>query len=100
MVVGGGWASYSFCKSVSHNNIDGRKVEIILLGASTQGGGGLAGGYRSKNGRSVEAGIHGFWREYRNTFDIMNAIKGVDVDEVLGDFSPSVLRSKNGKVTG
>ena len=28
----------------------------------------------------------------------MNAIEGVDVDEVLGDFSPSVLRSKNGKV--
>ena len=98
VVVGGGWAGYSFCESISHNNFDGRNVEIILLDAAKQGGGGLAGGYRGKNGRPVEAGIHGFWREYRNTFDIMNAIEGVDVDEVLGDFSPSVLRSKNGKV--
>jgi uncharacterized protein with NAD-binding domain and iron-sulfur cluster len=98
VVVGGGWAGYSFCESVSHNNIDGRNVDIILLDASKQGRGGLAGGYRSKNGRPVEAGIHGFWREYRNTFDVMNAIEGVNFDEVLGDFSPSVLRSKNGKV--
>ena len=43
-------------------------------------------------------GIHGFWREYKNTFDIMNRIEGVHVDQVLGDFSPSVLWSKNGKV--
>lgn len=93
VVVGGGWAGYSFCESISHNNVD-----IILLDASKQGRGGLAGGYRSKNDRPVEAGIHGFWREYRNTFDIMNVIEGVDVDEVLGDFSPSVLWSKNGKV--
>ena len=44
-------------------------------------------------------GIHGFWREYRNTFDIASKIEGVELDEeVLGDYSPSVLWSKNGKV--
>lgn len=59
-----------------HNN----NVEIILLDASKQGRGGLAGGYRSKNDRPVEAGIHGFLREYRNTFDVMSMIEDVEVD--------------------
>jgi uncharacterized protein with NAD-binding domain and iron-sulfur cluster len=101
VVVGGGWAGYSFCESISTNNInDGEDVEIILLDASKQARGGLAGGYRdgSSNNRPVEAGIHGFWREYRNTFEIMKDIDGVDVDQVLGDFTPSALYSKNGKV--
>ena len=107
VVVGGGWAGYSFCESISTNNNihddDEKKsnnLEIIMLDASKQAKGGLAGGYRdeSKNNRPVEAGIHGFWREYRNTFDIMDKIDGVDVDAVLGDFTPSVLYSKNGKV--
>mmetsp|Transcript_12713 Transcript_12713/g.31022 ORF Transcript_12713/g.31022 Transcript_12713/m.31022 type:complete len:683 (+) Transcript_12713:170-2218(+) len=98
VVVGGGWAGYSFCESISTNNIDVDNVDVILLDASKQAKGGLAGGYRSSNDRPVEAGIHGFWREYRNTFDIMSDIEGVNVDDVLGDFSPSVLWSKNGKV--
>ena len=34
-------------------------------------------------------GIHGFWREYRNTFDIASKIEGVELDEeVLGDLQP------------
>jgi len=100
VVIGGGWAGYSFCESISANNVAGgeKNVEIVLLDASKQARGGLAGGFRSVNDRPVEAGIHGFWREYRNTFDIMEGIEGVSVDEVLGDFSPSVLYSKNGKV--
>lgn len=94
--VGGGWAGYSFCESISQNN----NVDIILLDAAKQARGGLAGGYRdnTSNNRPVEAGIHGFWREYKNTFDIMESIDGVTVDEVLGDYTPSALFSKNGKV--
>ena len=100
VVVGGGWAGYSFAESISHNNSEQKEVEVILLDASKQAQGGLAGGYRdgSSNNRPVEAGIHGFWREYKNTFAIMSQIDGVVVDEVLGDYSPSVLFSKNGKV--
>ena len=96
VVVGGGWAGYSFCESISTNE----DVEIILLDASKQARGGLAGGYRDKssNNRPVEAGIHGFWREYRNTFKIMEDIEGVDIDSVLGEYTPSCLYSKNGKV--
>lgn len=52
VVVGGGWAGYSCCESISTND----NVEIILLDASKQAKGGLAGGYRSKNDRLVEAG--------------------------------------------
>lgn len=55
VVVGGGWAGYSCCESISTND----NVEIILLDASKQAKGGLAGGYRSKNDRPVEAGKFG-----------------------------------------
>ena len=96
VIVGGGWAGYSICESISTND----DVEIILLDAAAKASGGLAGGYRDKdnNNRPVEAGIHGFWREYRNTFDIMESIEGVNVDDVLSDYTPSVLFSKNGRV--
>lgn len=97
VIVGGGWAGYTVAESLSTNNLKSQKnVDIVLLDAAKSGGG-LAGGYREGN-RPVEAGIHGFWREYRNTFEVIKKIKGVDVDTVLGDYTPSVLFSKNGKV--
>lgn len=92
-IVGGGWAGYSAAESLSSNP----NVNITLLDAS-KAKGGLAGGFRTEQGRPVEAGIHGFWREYRNTFKIMQDIQGVEIDEVLSDYTPSVLFSKNGKV--
>mmetsp|Transcript_7699 Transcript_7699/g.15729 ORF Transcript_7699/g.15729 Transcript_7699/m.15729 type:complete len:666 (-) Transcript_7699:1508-3505(-) len=99
VVVGGGWAGYSCAESISYNSIEDNNVDIILLDAAKQAKGGLAGGFRDgSNNRPVEAGIHGFWREYKNTFDIMSQIDGVVVDEVLGEYTPSVLYSKNGKV--
>ena len=49
------WAGYSCCESISTND----NVEITLLDASKQAKGGLAGGYRSKNDRPVEAGKFG-----------------------------------------
>lgn len=98
VVIGGGWAGYSCTESISTN--DEEDLDIILLDASASAKGGLAGGYRneSTNNRPVEAGIHGFWREYKNTFDIMEQIEGVDIDDVLGDYTPSVLFSESGKV--
>ncbi|EED95204.1 hypothetical protein THAPSDRAFT_261310, partial [Thalassiosira pseudonana CCMP1335] len=97
VVIGGGWAGYSFCESISTNNINEKQgVEIILLDASKQAKGGLAGGYRdgSSNNRPVEAGIHGFWREYRNTFDIMNGIDATTskTPPMLTDFSEEGIR--------
>lgn len=96
IIIGGGWAGYTVAESLSTNNLNSQTVDITLLDASKSGGG-LAGGYRDGK-RPVEAGIHGFWREYRNTFAVMEDIEGVDVDVVLGEYTPSVLYSKNGKV--
>jgi len=44
--------------------------DIEILDASPRGRpGGLAAGWRTaKLNRPVEAGLHGFWREYQNTF--------------------------------
>ena len=57
VVVGGGWAGYSACESLSTN----KNVEITLLDASSKAKGGLAGGYRSKNDRPVEAGKKNYY---------------------------------------
>ncbi len=103
VIVGSGWAGYTAAESLSRNkdikmkNNKSKPVKITLLDASPNSGG-LAGGFKTKTGRNVEAGIHGFWREYRNTFSIMNCIEGVEIDDVLGEYTPSVLYSKNGRV--
>jgi uncharacterized protein with NAD-binding domain and iron-sulfur cluster len=58
----------------------------------------LAAGWRTpKLQRPVEAGLHGFWREYKNTFAAMERI-GLDLDEVLTPFTPSILVSSSGRV--
>ena len=93
VVVGGGWAGYSAAAALSTSP----DVKVTILEASPKASGGLAGGWRTAGGRAVEAGIHGFWREYRNTFDAIEKI-GLRVDDVLSDYSPSVLYSRRGKV--
>jgi uncharacterized protein with NAD-binding domain and iron-sulfur cluster len=93
VVVGGGWAGYTAAEALSADPT----VEVTLLEASPRAAGGLAGGWRTPGGRPVEAGIHGFWREYQNTFKVIDQL-GLDRDEILTPFTPSVLVSKNGKV--
>ncbi|GMH58695.1 hypothetical protein TrRE_jg13525, partial [Triparma retinervis] len=95
VVIGGGWAGYSASSTLASS----ADVKVTVLEASPRNsGGGLAGGWRTASGRPVEAGIHGFWREYRNTFRVMRDEIGLDLDDVLSDFTPSVLFSKNGRV--
>jgi uncharacterized protein with NAD-binding domain and iron-sulfur cluster len=94
IVIGGGWAGFSAADALS--KLDG--VEVELLDASRRGPGGLAAGWSSQNlNLPVEAGIHGFWREYRNTFDVIQSI-GLELDEVLTPFTPSILVSETGRV--
>ena len=95
VVIGGGWAGFSAADALATAPSD--SVDIILLDASPRGAGGLAGSWKTQGGRPVEAGVHGFWREYRNTFAAIERI-GLDLDDVLGPYSPSVLVSKSGKV--
>ena len=95
VVIGGGWAGFSAADAVSTL---GENVQVHLLDASPRGPGGLAGGWRTPLlNRSVEAGIHGFWREYRNTFAAMERI-GLELDDELTPFTPSTLVSSEGKV--
>ena len=95
VVIGGGWAGFSAADALATAPSD--SVDIVLLDASPRGAGGLAGSWKTQGGRPVEAGVHGFWREYKNTFAAIERI-GLDLDDVLGPYSPSVLVSKSGKV--
>jgi uncharacterized protein with NAD-binding domain and iron-sulfur cluster len=98
VVIGSGWAGFSAADALSTVE-DGLTVEVELLDASPRGQGGLAGGWRtSKLERPVEAGLHGFWREYRNTFATLERIDGINIDEVLTPFTPSILVSESGRV--
>jgi phytoene dehydrogenase-like protein len=94
VVVGGGWAGFSAADALS--KLDG--VDVLVLDASKRGPGGLASGWSSPRlGMPVEGGIHGFWREYRNTFSIMESL-GLELDEVLTPYTPSILVSEAGRV--
>ena len=94
VVIGGGWAGYTAAEALSKST----DCQVTLLdAASPKAAGGLAGGWRTEGGRPVEAGIHGFWREYRNTFAIIDEL-GLQQDDILSPYTPSVLVSKSGKV--
>jgi uncharacterized protein with NAD-binding domain and iron-sulfur cluster len=114
VIIGGGWAGFSAADALStiqqqvqhkrpssSNNVGTTETaafEIELLDASPRGPGGLAAGWTSPNLlRPVEAGLHGFWREYKNTFAAMERI-GLDLDEILTPFTPSILVSQSGRV--
>ena len=100
VVIGGGWAGFSAADALSvvQDNDSNPKFDIEVLDASPRGPGGLAAGWRTKKlNKPVEAGIHGFWREYQNTFAAIERI-GLDLDDVLTPFTPSVLVSDTGRV--
>ena len=105
VIIGAGWAGYSAASALasatsqtSGDEYVNKNLDIILLDAAPRGKGGLAGGWRTASGRPVEAGIHGFWREYQNTFQVIKGIEGVEIDDVLTPYTPSVLISQSGKV--
>ena len=106
VVIGGGWAGFSTADTLSkiqqpqsqQGGGSESAFEIEILDASPRGPGGLASGWRTKKlNRPVEAGLHGFWREYLNTFATMERI-GLNLDDVLTPFTPSILVSQSGRV--
>jgi len=97
-IIGSGWAGFSAADALSSCNCDHKRLEIHLLDASPRGPGGLAAGWTSRRlNRTVEAGLHGFWREYRNTLKAIEGI-GLKIEDVLTDYTPSVLVSESGRV--
>lgn len=69
VVVGAGWAGLGATYHLAQQG-----YEVTLLEAGGQPGG-LVAGWKTAQGRSVEAGIHGFWYPYRNIFSLVNDLK-------------------------
>jgi uncharacterized protein with NAD-binding domain and iron-sulfur cluster len=69
IVVGAGWAGLGATYQLTKQGYD-----VTLLEAGSQAGG-LVAGWKTQGGRSVEAGIHGFWYPYRNIFDLVKELE-------------------------
>jgi uncharacterized protein with NAD-binding domain and iron-sulfur cluster len=68
VVVGAGWAGLG---ATYHLLRQGYQVTLLEAGATP---GGLVAGWKTAAGRSVEAGIHGFWYPYRNIFALVKEL--------------------------
>lgn len=89
-VVGAGWAGLGAAYHLS--KIEGISVTLIDAAASV---GGLVAGWKTRNGRDVEVGIHGMWRPYYNLFHLVKRQLGLDP---FTDWTKSSQRSPKGKV--
>ena len=67
--VGAGWAGLGATYHLVKQGYD-----VTLLEASGYAGG-LVAGWKTPQGRSVEAGIHGFWYPYENIFRLIRELK-------------------------
>lgn len=69
VVVGAGWAGLG---ATYHLAKQGYDVTLLEAGAYP---GGLVAGWKTGGGRSIEAGIHGFWYPYRNIFSLVRELE-------------------------
>lgn len=88
VVVGGGWAGFGAAHALARS---GLAIDVTLLEANAAPGG-LAAGWRSARGLPVEAGIHGFWRNYRN---IDRLAKELRINPFTA-YTPSALHTRRG----
>ena len=68
VIVGAGWAGLGAAYHLSKQGYD---VTLLEAGAYP---GGLVAGWQTEKGRSVEAGIHGFWYPYNNIFALTDEL--------------------------
>lgn len=68
IVVGAGWAGLGATYHLAQQGYD-----VTLLEAGSYPGG-LVAGWQTEQGRSVEAGIHGFWHPYHNIFSLTDEL--------------------------
>ena len=68
VVVGAGWAGLGATYHLAQQGYD-----VTLLEAGPYPGG-LVAGWKTAGGRSVEAGIHGFWYPYKNIFSLVKEL--------------------------
>lgn len=69
IVVGAGWAGLA-----AADHLLGQGYSVTLLEAGNHIGG-LVAGWKTAQGRSVEAGVHGFWYPYRNIFALTDRLQ-------------------------
>jgi uncharacterized protein with NAD-binding domain and iron-sulfur cluster len=69
VVVGAGWAGLGATYHLAQQGYD-----VTLLEAGPYPGG-LVAGWKTAGGRSVEAGIHGFWYPYKNIFSLVKELE-------------------------
>jgi uncharacterized protein with NAD-binding domain and iron-sulfur cluster len=67
-VIGAGWAGLGATYHLAKQGYD-----VTLLEASSEAGG-LVAGWKTEQGKSVEAGIHGFWYPYQNIFRLVREL--------------------------
>ncbi len=67
-VIGAGWAGLGATYHLAKHGYD---VTLLEAGAYP---GGLVAGWKTAQGKSVEAGIHGFWYPYRNIFHLVDEL--------------------------
>lgn len=68
VVIGAGWAGLGASYRLAQQ---GYNVTLLEAGAYP---GGLVAGWKTPGGRSVEAGIHGFWYPYSNIFSLVREL--------------------------
>ena len=68
IVVGAGWAGLGATYHLTKQGYD-----VTLLEASPYPGG-LVSGWKTEDGKSIEAGIHGFWYPYQNIFKLIKEL--------------------------
>ncbi|GBF97597.1 amine oxidase [Raphidocelis subcapitata] len=90
VVIGGGWAGFGAAKHLAEQGYD-----VTLLEASLNPGG-LSGGFRTREGKVVEAGMKGFWYEYGNIFSLLREL---DIPWPLTDWTTSGFWSPKGLTT-
>ena len=69
VVVGAGWAGLGASYHLAKQGYD---VTLLEAGAVP---GGLVAGWKTAGGRSIEAGIHGFWYPYKNIFSLVDELE-------------------------
>jgi hypothetical protein len=90
-VVGAGWAGLGAAYALAQQ----KNIEVTLIDAAPSVGG-LVAGWKTKKGKSVEAGVHGFWNNrYPNVQSLIE--KDLGLRNALTPWTRSAQRSPKGK---